>query len=289
MRSKLYLVLVFHILLLLFQLSFRQLIVDTTFVRDFGLFLMCFIFFGGQRERIKEKDTLTTLVKIYLLYGIIMSLFHIVDGEGVLNTIVEYRNHFFPFILFFIAVYLLRDVKYRKKWVDFLFVVFIILLVDVYVEALMDMAGISRGVLPWYQYQFTHYYRFTDTDAGAKIVVNPEKSPILGLLGWNNPTSCAITALFSFFLPFLLRPGIKKSAEMPKVACLSSFSKVLLFILTIGALAIIRFRTSVKDPVDMLYLLWSVFIGIICGCQLFEVGVLTSLIVTIVLVVLLLV
>ena len=55
---------------------------------------------------------------------------------------------------------------------------------------------------------------------------------------------------------------------------------------TIGALAIIRFRTSVKDPVDMLYLLWSVFIGIICGCQLFEVGVLTSVVVTVVLVIL---
>ena len=36
----------------------------------------------------------------------------------------------------------------------------------------------------------------------------------------------------------------------------------------------------------MLYLLWSVYIGIICGCQLFEVGVLTSILVTIVLVVL---
>lgn len=36
----------------------------------------------------------------------------------------------------------------------------------------------------------------------------------------------------------------------------------------------------------MLYLLWSVFIGIICGCQLFEVGVLTSVVVTIVLIVL---
>ena len=36
----------------------------------------------------------------------------------------------------------------------------------------------------------------------------------------------------------------------------------------------------------MLYLLWSVYVGIICGCQLFEVGVLTSILVTIVLVVL---
>ncbi|HAG68890.1 MAG TPA: hypothetical protein DCL38_02840 [Lachnospiraceae bacterium] len=55
---------------------------------------------------------------------------------------------------------------------------------------------------------------------------------------------------------------------------------------TIGALAIIRFRTAVKDPVDMLYLLWSVHTGIVCGCQLYQVGVLTSVIATILLVVL---
>ena len=55
---------------------------------------------------------------------------------------------------------------------------------------------------------------------------------------------------------------------------------------TIGALAIIRYRTAVKDPVDMLYILWSIHTGIVCGCQLYEVGVLTSLIVTIVLLVL---
>lgn len=53
---------------------------------------------------------------------------------------------------------------------------------------------------------------------------------------------------------------------------------------TIGALAIIRFRTAVKDPVDMIYLLWSVHTGIICGCQLYEVAIFTSLLVTIVLI-----
>ena len=66
------------------------------------------------------------------------------------------------------------------------------------------------------------------------------------------------------------------------ILCLQS--NLVITLGTIGALAIIRFRTSVKDPVDMLYLLWSVFIGIICGCQLFEVGVLTSVVVTIVLI-----
>lgn len=62
------------------------------------------------------------------------------------------------------------------------------------------------------------------------------------------------------------------------VLCLQS--NIVITLGTIGALAIIRFRTAIKDPVDMLYLLWSVYIGIICGCQLFEVGVLTSLMVT---------
>ncbi|MBQ6494674.1 MAG: DUF4956 domain-containing protein [Bacilli bacterium] len=68
------------------------------------------------------------------------------------------------------------------------------------------------------------------------------------------------------------------------ILCLQS--NIIITLGTIGALAIIRFRTAIKDPVDMLYLLWSVYIGIICGCQLFEVGVLTSILVTIVLVVL---
>lgn len=65
------------------------------------------------------------------------------------------------------------------------------------------------------------------------------------------------------------------------ILCLQS--NLVITLGTIGALAILRFRTAVKDPVDMLYLLWSVHIGITCGCQLYEVAVLTSVVVTIVL------
>ena len=54
---------------------------------------------------------------------------------------------------------------------------------------------------------------------------------------------------------------------------------------TIGALAIIRFRTAVKDPVDMIFILWSIHIGITCGCQLYELTILTSIIVTVVLII----
>ena len=68
------------------------------------------------------------------------------------------------------------------------------------------------------------------------------------------------------------------------VLCLQS--NLVITLGTIGALAIIRFRTAVKDPVDMVYLLWSIHTGIVCGYRLFEVGVLVSLAVTIVLLIL---
>jgi uncharacterized membrane protein YhiD involved in acid resistance len=68
------------------------------------------------------------------------------------------------------------------------------------------------------------------------------------------------------------------------ILCLQS--NVVVTLGTIGALAIIRFRTAVKDPVDMIYLLWSIHTGIICGCQLFPIAIITSIAVTIVLLIL---
>lgn len=65
------------------------------------------------------------------------------------------------------------------------------------------------------------------------------------------------------------------------VFCLQS--NIVITLGTIGALAIIRFRTAIKEPVDMVYLLWSIHSGIMIGCQLYEMSILTSLVVTILL------
>lgn len=68
------------------------------------------------------------------------------------------------------------------------------------------------------------------------------------------------------------------------ILCLQS--NLVITLGTIGALAIIRFRTAVKDPVDLIFILWAIHIGITCGCQLYEMAIITSLIATIVLVIL---
>lgn len=49
----------------------------------------------------------------------------------------------------------------------------------------------------------------------------------------------------------------------------------------VGALSIVRFRTAIKDPMDLVFMFWSISIGIICGAGLYEVALVTSVAVTI--------
>lgn len=50
----------------------------------------------------------------------------------------------------------------------------------------------------------------------------------------------------------------------------------------VGALSIVRFRTAVKDPMDLAFLFWSISVGIICGAGLHEVALEGSILITIV-------
>ncbi|CAI9396158.1 MULTISPECIES: DUF4956 domain-containing protein [Bacillaceae] len=42
-------------------------------------------------------------------------------------------------------------------------------------------------------------------------------------------------------------------------------SNVLLSLGMVGALSIVRFRTPIKDPMDLVYLFWAIVTGILCG------------------------
>ena len=48
----------------------------------------------------------------------------------------------------------------------------------------------------------------------------------------------------------------------------------------VGALSIVRFRTAVKDPMDLMFLFWAIAVGIICGTGLAEIAIILSVIVT---------
>ncbi len=57
-------------------------------------------------------------------------------------------------------------------------------------------------------------------------------------------------------------------------------SSVVISLGMVGALSIVRFRTAIKDPMDLMFLFWSISVGIICGAGLAEVAVILSVIIT---------
>ncbi|MBP3372438.1 MAG: DUF4956 domain-containing protein [Clostridia bacterium] len=57
-------------------------------------------------------------------------------------------------------------------------------------------------------------------------------------------------------------------------------SSVVLSLGMVGALSIVRFRTAIKDPMDLMFLFWSIAVGIICGAGLAQIAVVLSVVVT---------
>lgn len=46
----------------------------------------------------------------------------------------------------------------------------------------------------------------------------------------------------------------------------------------VGALSIVRYRTAIKDPMDLLYLFWSITTGITTGAKLYDLALLAALV-----------
>ena len=61
------------------------------------------------------------------------------------------------------------------------------------------------------------------------------------------------------------------------LAILTVRSNVVLSLGMVGALSIVRFRTAIKDPMDTVFMFWSIVIGIITGAGYITVAILAAL------------
>ena len=92
--------------------------------------------------------------------------------------------------------------------------------------------------------------------------------------------------LFIFFIyrlstrnGFYNRSFNKSLAALPVITAsilLAMQSNLVISLGMVGALSIVRFRNAVKDAADLMYLFWSISMGIIVGAHLFELAVLLS-------------
>ncbi|MCM1988680.1 DUF4956 domain-containing protein [Oceanirhabdus seepicola] len=68
------------------------------------------------------------------------------------------------------------------------------------------------------------------------------------------------------------------------VVILAISSNVVLSLGMVGALSIVRFRTAVKDSMDLVYMFWAISVGIVSGAGLFLLGIIGSAIIAVILI-----
>jgi len=113
-------------------------------------------------------------------------------------------------------------------------------------------------------------------------------------------TAIALTLLFSFalglFIFYIYRVSYKgvmysKTFNVTLIAMsmitssiiLAISSNIILSLGMVGALSIVRFRTAIKDPIDIAYLFWAIGMGIISGAGLWKLALISSVVIGIIL------
>lgn len=105
----------------------------------------------------------------------------------------------------------------------------------------------------------------------------------------------AITTVLALYIFFIYRLVTRKTfyaqtfnlsliamAVITAAIILTIQSNIVLSLGMVGALSIIRFRTAIKDPLDLVFLYWAISIGIICGAGLSVIAVILTLLMSLV-------
>nr|WP_321291994.1 DUF4956 domain-containing protein [uncultured Trichococcus sp.] len=108
--------------------------------------------------------------------------------------------------------------------------------------------------------------------------------------------SALFIGLFIFFIYKKTYAGVMYSkpfnTSLVLLTVLTTFvilavtSNVVLSLGMVGALSIVRFRTAIKEPLDLVFLFWSISVGIILGAGLYSLAFLGSVFITVILLVL---
>ena len=109
----------------------------------------------------------------------------------------------------------------------------------------------------------------------------------------------AVTCLLAIYIYIVYRVVTKKSfysksfnislaalAVLTAAIILTIQTSIVVSLGMVGALSIVRFRTAIKEPMDLVFLFWSISVGIICGAGIFGLAAVVSVAVTILILVL---
>ncbi len=101
------------------------------------------------------------------------------------------------------------------------------------------------------------------------------------------------TGMFIFFIYKMTYQGVMYNRQfgvsLVALDLIATFiilgvtSNVVLSLGMVGALSIVRFRTAIKDPLDLVFLFWAIGVGIVLGANLYLLAIIGTLVVGIIL------
>lgn len=103
----------------------------------------------------------------------------------------------------------------------------------------------------------------------------------------------AMTCILGFYIFFIYRITTRKTfysktfnislvalAIITAAVILTIQSSIVVSLGMVGALSIVRFRTAIKEPMDLVFLFWSISVGIICGAGFAMIALICSVLLT---------
>lgn len=70
--------------------------------------------------------------------------------------------------------------------------------------------------------------------------------------------------------------GLVMTALVTALIIMPISSNIILSLGMVGALSIVRFRTAIKDPIDIIFMFWAIAVGLACGSGFYMVAVVGS-------------
>lgn len=102
-----------------------------------------------------------------------------------------------------------------------------------------------------------------------------------------------ITLLLSLYMFFIYRIICRKNfydktfnislaalAIITAAIIITIQSSIVVSLGMVGALSIVRFRTAIKNPLDLVFLFWAIALGIICGTGLYHIAFIITIVLT---------
>jgi len=218
----------------------RSMLVDTPLLRDIPLFILvifwlAFLANDMLHKRSVKADLLSIFVGLYLIYGLFMIIYAMEIAElDVFSATNQFRNYFFPLILFYIARRAFVSTSSVKLLLWFFFIIFSVNAYYIILEFGSQFISYDIHNLPWHAWRIQ-----TDTRFLGGAVSLP--SIALGIQGFPHYTAPGFVALFSMIFPFIMRKNVYYSKGWPLMR-----SQTIAFFYILGIMILSIIFLSVK-------------------------------------------